>query len=620
MSESTGSPSPDPAWQRTHLLAGAAAMAVPTLLAYNLPPSPTFLNQALAYFGWGLLLALVVPQWGLARHTPGPGHGRSVGAVIPALAVMAATALGAAASMVGGHLPASLGLSALLALAAAAVVMCGGAAARHPAQSVVVFGAVAFGAWLAGVLNALIAALQVGVPSLADGAWLAASGVPGRAVGNLRQPNHLAAVMLCACVATVALCDWGRLRARWAALWIVVFAATLVLSASRTGAVGLLVLALWGWRDWRLSRPARQLLWAAPAAYALCAALLAGWAHLSERALGATTRLAESGLGVSRTAVLQQAWQMAWQHPWSGVGFGEFNLAWTLTPVTQRPPAFFDHTHNLFLQWAVELGLPAAVVLSACGVWALAVAAQRAWAVPGPQGTARRAAWMMVLLVMVHSLIEYPLWYAYFMLPAAWALGFAASPSLADPPAAHWLQRRRQLAVGAGVLMCVLSLCAVVDYARVVAIFKSGRSTVPLAERIERAKSSVLFAHHAHYAAATSSSDPAAQLPSFAHAAHFLLDARLLMAWSRAWHAAGDDDRAAYLALRLREFAHPMSREFFAPCRSDPPALQFPCQPPARALTWLDFVGRADRAAPQAAADVGPKPPTRTGSAPASAP
>ena len=44
-------------------------------------------------------------------------------------------------------------------------------------------------------------------------------------------------------------------------------------------------------------------------------------------------------------------------HPWTGVGLGEFNLAWSLTPFPGRPIAFFDHTHNLVLQFAVELGL-----------------------------------------------------------------------------------------------------------------------------------------------------------------------------------------------------------------------------------------------------------------------
>ncbi|MFG5411127.1 hypothetical protein ABXN37_27240 [Piscinibacter sakaiensis] len=34
------------------------AVALPWLLAWNLPPSSTFLNQAIAFGGWGALLAL----------------------------------------------------------------------------------------------------------------------------------------------------------------------------------------------------------------------------------------------------------------------------------------------------------------------------------------------------------------------------------------------------------------------------------------------------------------------------------------------------------------------------------------------------------------------------------
>lgn len=597
-----------PAWQRVHLLAGAAAMAAPTVLAYNVSPSPTFLNQALAYFGWGVLVAVVMPQWGFGMSSRSSAQRFRMGAVVPALAVMTITALSAGASTLWGHLPASLSLSALLALAAAAVVMCSGAARRDESQAVVLFGAVAFGAWLAGVFNAAIAVLQVFTPALADGVWLAASGVVGRAVGNLRQPNHLAAVLLCACVATVALCALGRMRARWAAAWVFVFVGAIVLSASRTGAVGLLVLALWGCRDTRMTLSSRRILWAAPAAYALWWLMFWAWAHLTERSLGAATRLAESGLGVSRTAVLQQAWQLIQQHPWFGVGFGEFNFAWTLTPAQQRPPAFFDHTHNLFLQWAVELGLPAAVVLTMVLLWALIVAARRAIAAQGAQGVARRAAWMMVFLVLVHSLIEYPLWYAYFMLPAAWALGFAAAPHSAPDTDAPQQAGYRHTAVAAGAVLCAVSVWSVVDYGRVVAIFKSRSSTLPLAERIERGQASVLFAHHAHYAAATSSSDPATQLPAFAQAAHFLLDARLLKAWAQAWHASGDHDRAAYLASRLREFGHPQSREFFAPCQATPPLSEFPCQAPAHPMTWRDFLPPTGR---EVHSGVGWQPPLR---------
>ena len=60
-------------------------------------------------------------------------------------------------------------------------------------------------------------------------------------------------------------------------------------------------------------------------------------------------------------------------HPWLGVGFGDFNFAWTLTPFPGRPTEFFDHTHNLILNFAVEMGVPlATLVLGADGLRALA--------------------------------------------------------------------------------------------------------------------------------------------------------------------------------------------------------------------------------------------------------
>ena len=35
----------------------------------------------------------------------------------------------------------------------------------------------------------------------------------------------------------------------------------------------------------------------------------------------------------------------------------------------------------------------------------------------------QRAALVMVVMVAVHSMLEYPLWYSYFLLPAAFAFG-----------------------------------------------------------------------------------------------------------------------------------------------------------------------------------------------------
>ena len=53
--------SPEPADLRpaAQTLATCGAIAVPALVAYNLPPSATFFNQALALLGWGAWLLVV---------------------------------------------------------------------------------------------------------------------------------------------------------------------------------------------------------------------------------------------------------------------------------------------------------------------------------------------------------------------------------------------------------------------------------------------------------------------------------------------------------------------------------------------------------------------------------
>lgn len=48
-------------------LAAALAATLPSLLAYNPPPSPTLLNQALALAVWGLFAAVAAGAWRSAR-------------------------------------------------------------------------------------------------------------------------------------------------------------------------------------------------------------------------------------------------------------------------------------------------------------------------------------------------------------------------------------------------------------------------------------------------------------------------------------------------------------------------------------------------------------------------
>ncbi len=543
-------------------LAALAAAALPSLLAYNTAPSPTFLNQAVALVGWGLFVVAA----GARRD--------GVRDVAPVLAALALAGVGVLWSWGPGALPASLALSALGMIVAAALLTAHGAMIRRSDDAHTVFTWFCLAWVVAGVLNAAIGLIQVFAPALPDGDWIARPSSPGRAVGNLRQPNHLSSLLLWAAIALVALVELGRLRRATGAMLMALFVFAVVLTASRTGLVSVGLLALWGLADRRLTRATRALLLAAPLLYAAGWGAMALWASLGEHAFGGAARLAETDISGSRFGIWSNTIELIRGQPWTGVGFGEFNLAWTLTPFPDRPTAFFDHSHNLPLQLLVELGLPLGGLVLAQLLWALA----RPLSGWRTADTGQRCAWMMVLMIGLHSLLEYPLWYAYFLLPAAWAWGFALGRPA--PSTDTGSTAARAWPPVAGVALVIVALAAVVDYQRVVRIFEAPATAPPLAVRIADGQRSVLFAHHAAYAMATTGLAARDDLRAFDGALHYLLDTRLMLAWARALHAAGRDDDARHVAARLREFRHPQATGFLAECDDPASAPQaFQCRP-----------------------------------------
>lgn len=562
------------------LPAAIAAAAVPALLAFNQPPSSTFYNQAAAAVLWGLWLLCS------AERATAP---RPAAMLLAALGLLAGSAL---ASSALGALPGSLGLGALAVLAAAAAMVAGGVAAgRRHASTPATLDAFWF-AWLvAGVLSAAIGVVQVFAPDLPDGSVVARSGLVGRAVGNLRQPNHLSSLLLWSAIAVIPLREARRLPRALAAGLMALMVFGITLSGSRTGLVGMAVLTLWGLADRRLQRDTRRLLLAVPLLFAASWGVMTVWAGQTAHTFGAALHMAAGGdISSSRFGIWRDTLGLIRLHPWTGVGWGEFNFAWSLTPFPQRPVAFFDHTHNLPLQFAVELGLPLAGLVLAL----LAGALWRAWrgslALPGPAGAGVRAAFMFVLMMALHSQLEYPLWYLYFLLPTAWAWGVclgAGAPGVDAAPATGG----GALALrAAGLVMAVGGLFAVTDYRRVVVIYAPPANASSLAQRIADGTHARFFGHQADYAAATTYDPSPAQLPAFRTAAHNLLDTRLMIAGARSYAAAGDVERARHVADRLREFRNPASAEFFAECddagRTPRP---FQCTPASRPMDWRDF-------------------------------
>lgn len=549
-----------------------ALLASPWLLSKTTVPDAVFANQLLAVTGWGLWL-------GVSRPDIVPER-RVLIAVATALASLCLAAL--AALRGGGESTALVVLSCGVIVLATSVRR---SLSRHTSLPALALA-------IAGCLSVLTALVQYFVPSLADGTLIAANTSPGRAIGNMRQPNHLATALLCAMVWIAWLWQAGRCAPRLSCAAIVSMVVAVALSASRTGALSLGVLVFWAWVDRSLPRSARWTLAFTPLVYVLIWAALAAGAAVTDGHFYAAERLQSGGdPSSSRFAIWRNASALIVQQPWAGVGWGHFNFAWTFTPFPDRPVAFFDHAHNLPLQLAVELGLPAAV--GVLGLLALSLwLARGSWhAVSRDPAHPARAALAMLAVLCVHSLLEYPLWYAYFLLPGAWALGlFLGSATATDAdcglrPAPRWWAHAAR---SAGVLMLVGTAYAAWDHRRIEAIFAPVPGAAPLAERIAEGQKSFLFGHHADYAAVTN--EPGDQrLQSFRRPLRQLVDVRLLIAYIEALRANGRTAEALYAAQRLREFRRDDAQAYFEDCGREGDRAPWQCELSPVPLGWRDL-------------------------------
>ncbi len=289
----------------------------------------------------------------------------------------------------------------------------------------------AWGVLAAGCLSAVFGLFQYYGAAKALFPWTSAPEI-GQAYGNLRQRNQFATLISMALVAAFWLHGHLSGRARAALLpAAVLLTLAAAASTSRTGLLQWLsisaVAAFIAWRERRPAAPARARAYRLPhplLSLALIPAyFIAAWA-LPQLA-GATVegmllRLRDGAPeGHSRLLLWRNVLDLIAAHPWRGWGWGELSFAHYSFPYQgARFVELLDNAHNLPLQLAVELGVPAALLI--CGGFAWLVLAAGPWRERDPL---RLMAWGMLGAIVLHSLLEYPLWYGPFQLVFGVCLG-----------------------------------------------------------------------------------------------------------------------------------------------------------------------------------------------------
>lgn len=335
--------------------------------------------------------------------------------------------------------------------------------------------------------------------------------VAGEAFANLRQRNQFASLTNIALAALV----WVALNARPSArpqlrqallmLCAAVLAIGNVTSSSRTGLVQLLLVsvAFWIWGGWQHALVRRVFL---TALFAYGLAMLAlpwlGGFTLTEHGIFARLR-AGDGVCAGRLTLWSNVLHLIAQKPWLGWGWGELDYAHYMT--LYQGPRFceiLDNAHNLPLQLAVELGVPAALVL--CGSFAVWAVRQQPWR---ERHADRQLAWAVVGVILLHSMLEYPLWYGCFQVAFGLSVALLAGTRIGRKPLTIAKYHSKRLVVRitpvfAAMFIVAFAEYAVWDYHRVSQVYLSpaSRDAAYRDDTLAKIASSWLFADQVSFA------------------------------------------------------------------------------------------------------------------------
>lgn len=423
---------------------------------------------------------------------------------------------------------------------------------------------------LAASISAVIGLLQYAGWTQGLAPWVATA-APGEAFGNLRQRNQFATLMNIGLAAVLWLAVLEGRRTPWRQALLLLTALLLgagnAASASRTGLVQLLLLAalVWWWRLWRKTQ-ARQLLSVALLAYGVASLALPMLLSHDAVVQGIWTRLRQGDVACSgRLTLWRNVLHLIAARPWTGWGWGELDYAhfMTLYPGV-RFCDILDNAHNLPLHLAVELGLPVALLLGGTAAWLVWRA--RPWR---ETDGARQAAWAVLGLILLHSMLEYPLWYGPFQMAAGLCLCLLRPRCASQAPRA-W--RPNWEVALAGTLLAMVAY-AEWDYRRVSQIYLSPeqRAQAYREDTLEKIKGSWLFSaqvRFAEFSLTKLTRENAVHLNAEAHELlHYSPEARVVEKLIESAVLLGRDDEARQFLLRYQA-AYPQEYARWAAARA----------------------------------------------------
>lgn len=433
------------------------------LLPLHFPPWVSWHSEAMAFF------AVVLLGWrGLARvlRSPGPRSVALPFVVLPFIGLALVAVLQRATGLMTfwGDVWA---LWFYMALCVACLIL-GFAAATSSAQpraaadASAPFTLLAF-ALLAGALASTVIAFAQVFSLWEHSEWIVRMPDLRRPGGNLAQPNQLATLLVMGAASLVFLRQSKKLGAVISSLLLFLLSAGIAVTESRTGALSLL--ALLGW--WLLKCRAigdPTPVWTGVGYGIGFIGMFWAWPTLLNSLL-LSHRAGVNTTSSLRLDVWPQLIEAAALRPWWGWGIHEVAKAHNAVVHSYAVSAPFSYSHNIILDLALWVGLPltgALVLVTGVWLWRRVRAANQLlpW-----YGLA------VALPLALHSMLEYPFAYAYFLAPVMFLLGAVEASSGVKP-----LVRMGIKPVAALLLATTVALAwSVVEYLEIEEDFRVAR-------------------------------------------------------------------------------------------------------------------------------------------------
>jgi len=273
--------------------------------------------------------------------------------------------------------------------------------------------------WLAAALLAgavagiTLGALQVVAPGAASPWYLYHETNRGVAVGFFANANHMADLLVCGLPFIAALAAGGRSRniQRYSALLIILAGAALLL------VVGIALNGSLAGYTLAVPAIAASILIVAPAqrSVRLPVAIIAGLALVAAVAAMASTSIGSSRIGQeasgsveSRQEILKTTGRAIRDTMPFGSGLGSFVKVYPLYESADHvTPEYVVHAHNDYAELTLELGLAGVLLIGVFLAWWTA-AARAGWRTGGG-GPYARAASIASAVILVHSVVDFPL-------------------------------------------------------------------------------------------------------------------------------------------------------------------------------------------------------------------